>query len=29
VGSVYLSALAGRYAHMARYAQGLDALRAT
>lgn len=27
VGSVYLSALAGRYAHMARYAQGLDALR--
>jgi hypothetical protein len=27
VGSVYLSALVGRYAHMARYAHGIDTLR--
>lgn len=28
VGSVYLSALSGRYGHMARYANGIDAIRA-
>lgn len=27
IGSVYLSSLTGRYAHMSRYAQGIDALR--
>lgn len=27
IGSIYLSALTGRYAHIARYAYGLDALR--
>ncbi|MBN1426812.1 MAG: hypothetical protein JXB07_00410 [Anaerolineae bacterium] len=27
IGSVYLSALTGRYAHMSRYAQGIDAVR--
>ena len=27
IGSAYLSALAGRYAHLARYAQGIDEIR--
>jgi hypothetical protein len=27
IGSVYLSSLTGRYAHMSRYAQGVDTLR--
>ncbi|MBN1312527.1 MAG: hypothetical protein JXB30_14020 [Anaerolineae bacterium] len=27
IGSVYLSSLTGRYAHMSRYAQGIDAIR--
>jgi hypothetical protein len=27
IGSVYLSALSGRYAHIARYAQGIDEIR--
>lgn len=27
IGSVYLSSLTGRYAHMARYAQGMDEIR--
>src|SRR5512138_2597773 len=27
IGSVYLSSLTGRYAHISRYAQGIDAIR--
>lgn len=27
IGSVYLSSITGRYAHMARYAQGIDEIR--